>query len=145
MTYTHVISGRLLALAAAGTLALAACAGGSAPAGSAASAPAGAASVPAAAGVGCAPSPTSKPTGGGQVAIVDFAFNPTTVSVAKGGTVTWSNTGTTAHTVTADDASCDSGNVDPGTSTSFTFTAAGTFAYHCKIHPTMKATVTVSG
>ena len=45
---------------------------------------------------------------------LDFAFQPASISVAKGTTVTWTNTGATAHTVTADDASFDSGNVDVG-------------------------------
>ncbi len=40
---------------------------------------------------------------GGAVAIIDFAFQPASISVAKGTTVTWTNTGATAHTVTADD------------------------------------------
>lgn len=78
------------------------------------------------------------------VSIVDFAFNPATISVKAGSSVTWTNTGSTAHTVTADDNSFDSGNVNGGATYSQTFATAGTFAYHCKIHPQMKATVTVT-
>ena len=81
---------------------------------------------------------------GGAVAIIDFAFQPASISVAKGTTVTWTNTGATAHTVTADDASFDSGNVDVGKTFSTTANTAGTIAYHCTIHPQMKATIVVA-
>ncbi|HEY2916191.1 MAG TPA: cupredoxin family copper-binding protein [Candidatus Limnocylindrales bacterium] len=83
-------------------------------------------------------------TGGNAVAIVDFAFNPTTITVKAGDTVTWTNTGSTAHTVTADDGSFDSGNLNGGATFNHTFATAGTFTYHCSIHSSMKATVTVT-
>jgi plastocyanin len=81
---------------------------------------------------------------GGAVAIIDFAFQPASISVPKGTTVTWTNTGATAHTVTADDASFDSGNVDVGKTFSTTANTAGSIAYHCTIHPQMKATIVVA-
>ena len=81
---------------------------------------------------------------GGAVAIIDFAFQPASISVAKGTTVTWTNTGATAHTVTADDGSFDSGNVDVGKTYSTIANCAGTIAYHCTIHPQMKATIVVA-
>ena len=114
------IAGPLVALA----LVLAAC-GSSASSAPSAAAPAGS-------------------SAGGAVAIIDFAFQPASVSVAKGTTVTWTNTGATAHTVTADDASFDSGNVDVGKTFSTTANTAGTIAYHCTIHPQMKATIVVA-
>ena len=77
------------------------------------------------------------------VSIKNFAFNPSNAIVTVGTTVTWTNNDSTAHTVTADDASFDSGNLNPGQSYTHTFTAAGTISYHCKIHPMMKAFVTV--
>ena len=83
-------------------------------------------------------------SGGGAVAIIDFAFQPASIPVAKGTTVTWTNTGATAHTVTADDASFDSGNVDVGKTFTTTANTAGTIAYHCTIHPQMKATIVVA-
>ena len=81
---------------------------------------------------------------GGAVAIIDFAFQPASISVPKGTTVTWTNTGATAHTVTADDASFDSGNLDVGKTYSTIANLAGTIAYHCTIHPQMKATIVVA-
>jgi plastocyanin len=50
----------------------------------------------------------------------------------------------TAHTVTLDDGSSTSDDIAAGATYQHTFAAAGTFAYHCKIHPTMKATITVT-
>ena len=57
--------------------------------------------------------------------------------------MTWTNNGPSVHTVTADDGSFDSGNISVGKTFSHTFQTAGTFAYHCTIHPFMKATVIV--
>ncbi|MCD6059366.1 MAG: blue (type 1) copper domain protein [Thermomicrobiales bacterium] len=48
------------------------------------------------------------------VQVVDFAFEPGTLTVPAGATVTWTNAGSRPHTVTADDGSFDSGRLDPG-------------------------------
>lgn len=90
-----------------------------------------------------AASSAAQTSGKTAVAIKGFAFNPGSVSVAVGTTVTWTNQDSTAHTVTANDGSFDSGPVQPGSSFSHTFTKAGTVAYHCKIHPSMTATIIV--
>ncbi len=78
-----------------------------------------------------------------KVNIQNFAFDPVTVNVKVGQTVTWTNQDNTPHTVTADDKSFASKPLSTGESFSQTFTTAGTFAYHCSIHPNMKATVIV--
>ena len=88
--------------------------------------------------------PVSPAGGPPTVAIKDFAFNPAGTSVAAGSKVTWTNSDTTAHTVTFDDGSADSGNLAPGSTFDHTFATAGTFAYHCTIHSQMHGTVTVS-
>ena len=90
------------------------------------------------------------PTAGAQgnsttVSIKNFAFNPPNATVAPGTTVTWVNDDQVPHTVTANDGAFDSGTLQPGQSYSFAFDKAGTYAYHCNIHPDMSATVTVSG
>jgi plastocyanin len=77
------------------------------------------------------------------VNIVNMAFSPLTINVAAGTTVNWYNGDTMAHTVTADDASFDSGNIAVGGRYSKQFSTPGTYAYHCTIHPAMKATVVV--
>ena len=115
-----------------------------APAAPPAPAPAAAAPAPA------APAPA---VANAQVQVVEpalqppqaWTFSPTDISVKSGQTVTWTNTGAVAHTVTADDgASFDSGSIAPGATLSLTPSAAGTFAYHCTFHPWMKGTLTVT-
>jgi plastocyanin len=78
-----------------------------------------------------------------SVEIGDDAFNPGTVTVAVGDTITWTNADSSPHTVTAEDGSFDSGNLDEGQTFSHTFTAPGTHEYHCDYHSDMTATVVV--
>lgn len=104
--------------------------------------------MPAAAGTPVASpaaSPAAATSGAAAMAveIKSFAFNPADLTVAVGTKVTWTNDDTVAHTVTAEDNSFDSGNLDPGKSFSFTFSKAGTYQYHCKYHANMVATITV--
>jgi plastocyanin len=70
-----------------------------------------------------------------------WGFNPKVVDVRAGDTVVWRNTGTMAHTVTAD--AFDS-PVDPGKTFSRLFDTPGVYAYHCTPHPWMKGIVRVS-
>jgi len=106
------------------------------------------AATPEAAGAAAnGPTATSASSGssaaGSAVSIKNFAFSPDTLNISVGTTVTWTNNDSTTHTVTADDGSFDSGNLDSGKSFTFTFKKAGTFTYHCSIHPNMKATIVV--
>lgn len=79
-----------------------------------------------------------------SVSIKNFAYSPASMTVPVGTTVTWTNNDSVAHTVTSDSGKIlDSGTIQPGQTFSFTFTKAGTYAYHCAIHPRMKATMTV--
>lgn len=92
---------------------------------------------------GPAASPSSPAAQGNAVAIVDFGYEAASVTVKVGATVTWTNTGSASHTATADDGSFDSKSLAGGKAFSQTFATAGTFAYHCAIHPAMKGTVVV--
>ena len=80
---------------------------------------------------------------GDAVTIKDFAFGPASLEVAVGSTVTWTNEDSASHTATADDGSFDSSSLATGSIFSHTFAAAWTFAYHCSIHSSMKATIVV--
>ena len=77
------------------------------------------------------------------VEISDFAFSPRTIEAELGTEVTWSNVDPTAHTVSAADGSFDSGTIDPDGTFTWTFEQEGTFAYLCRIHPTMRGSVRV--
>lgn len=78
-----------------------------------------------------------------SVDIRGMAFSPATITVKVGSTVTWTNNDSVGHTVTADDSSFDTGVFRQGESKSVTFSKAGTFTYHCNVHPNMTATVIV--
>jgi plastocyanin len=79
----------------------------------------------------------------GTVVIRGLAFNPADINARVGKDVMWAfDDGGTAHTVTADDGSFDSGPLDHG-EFHHAFGAPGVYRYHCKIHPKMVGTVTV--
>jgi plastocyanin len=63
--------------------------------------------------------------------------------VPAGTTVEWTNGDAVVHTVSADDASFNSGAIAPGATWRATFTRPGTYAYHCGPHPFMKGVVIV--
>jgi plastocyanin len=83
---------------------------------------------------------------GAGVTINNYQFSPKSIAVKPGTTITWTNKQEDDdHTVTADNGSFDSGVIQHnGGTAQLTFDTAGTFAYHCKIHPTMHGTVVVS-
>lgn len=90
----------------------------------------------------------SKSTGAGtvQAAIKDFEFDPATVTAKVGDVITWTNNGPAGHTVTVDNQSgCDTGTISAGSTSSLTFTAAGSYPFHCSIHSSMKGTITITG
>ena len=78
------------------------------------------------------------------VTIQNFKFGPATLTVKPGAKVTVTNSDSTTHTATANGGAFDTGDLDPGSSKTITLAKAGTYAYHCQIHPFMKATIVVS-
>jgi plastocyanin len=84
-----------------------------------------------------------------SVAVQSASFNPSSVSVRVGGTVTWTNAGPVAHTITPNNAGqagawpSKTMAAQQGVTFSHTFTTAGTFNYFCTIHPGMTGTVHV--
>jgi plastocyanin len=79
-----------------------------------------------------------------HVTILNFQFAPTTLKITGGTTVVWTNKDSVAHTVTGTNAPWGSGNLNLGQTYAHTFTKAGTYQYHCAIHPSMSASVLVS-
>jgi plastocyanin len=79
----------------------------------------------------------------GAESLGNRAYSPDDVNIAVGETVTWTNTYAEAHTSTSNAGAWNSGTVAPGGRFSFTFQNAGTFPYHCTIHPGMVGTVVV--
>ena len=100
------------------------------------------------------PTPSPAPAPGGQTSSVtipvgaaalgDRAYMPAELNVAVGTSVTWTNADPgVPHTSTSDALGWDSGVVGSGGQFSRTFETAGTFPYHCTIHPGMRGTVVV--
>jgi plastocyanin len=99
-------------------------------------------------------------SGGNSVTIVPGAstpsngkfFDPATLNVSTGASVTWTNGDTTLHTVTsgtpeggaASGAEFDSSYIGAGKTFEHTFASAGTFDYYCTLHPFMTGKVVVS-
>ena len=122
-----------LAVGSIAVLALAACSSGAAATG-----------TPGAA----AGDPCSKSAAAGtvQAGVADFAFAPATVTAKVGDVITWTNAGPASHTVTLDDhPACDTGTIASGSTGSLTFSAAGSYPFHCTIHSSMKGTITITG
>ena len=71
-----------------------------------------------------------------SVVLKDIQFQPGTITIDVGDTVTWTHQdGATAHTVTADDGSFDHAmNSQASAPFSHPFNTAGTFRYYCRIH-----------
>lgn len=78
-----------------------------------------------------------------EVLIQGMSFNPSTITVTAGTKITWTNKDNVSHTVTSDSNLFDSGLLGVNGTYSYTFTTAGTYPYHCKVHTGMTATVVV--
>jgi plastocyanin len=79
----------------------------------------------------------------GAEALANRAYAPADLTVDLGTTITWTNNDSVAHTSTSDAPGWNSGIIAPRATYSTTFQAAGTFAYHCSIHPGMVGRITV--
>ncbi|MDP8955695.1 MAG: cupredoxin domain-containing protein [Actinomycetota bacterium] len=85
-----------------------------------------------------------------SVRMVDDAFQPGSITVAAGESITFTNSGESPHTATADDGSFDTGTVDPGASATVTFDTPGRYPYFCRFHGDpggggMAGVITVTG
>ena len=82
----------------------------------------------------------------GEVRIEGFSFGPDAVTVAPGATVTWTNFDDTNHTITQNGSDLlNSPDLGNGDTYDVRFAEPGTYAYFCKFHPAMQATITVEG
>lgn len=91
------------------------------------------------------------PAGQTAVAIKDFSFQPSEMTVKKGAVVTWTNQDSVPHSIIYDPRAGQTGLSGPassaltqGDSYSFTFEEVGDFDYHCQFHPGMKGHIRVT-
>jgi plastocyanin len=97
--------------------------------------------------VGCSTKTT--PSGNGNLSknvvhITNYSFQPESITINKGESVTWVNDDSVTHTVTSDTNLFDSGSISADGNFTYTFSQSGTFRYHCSIHSSMKGEVVVN-
>jgi plastocyanin len=81
---------------------------------------------------------------GDQLAIQGFAFSPDKLTVKAGTKLTVQNKDAANHTFTSDDGKTFNMPVNSHATVTVTVSAPGTYTYHCRIHPSMKGTLTVT-
>ena len=86
-------------------------------------------------------STTQSNTAANTVSIQNFAFNPSSLTVSKGTTVTWTNEDSASHEIKS--TTFGSSLLSKGATFSHTFDQTGTFNYSCAIHPTMQGKIIV--
>ncbi len=73
-----------------------------------------------------------------NIILADYSFTPSQLIIGVGDTVVWTNNAPTGHTVTSDNGNeLNSPTIASGRTYSHTFNTAGTYNYHCSIHPSM--------
>jgi plastocyanin len=102
------------------------------------------ATTPDTGGGACVEGATAASAAGPQVALVTLNVDRPMLQVAAGDVVTWTNTDTMVHTVTAGapgaplpvaQGGFDSGDIAAGAKWAYRFCAARTAIYYCKTHP----------
>src|SRR6266404_5367929 len=78
-----------------------------------------------------------------QVKVENFSFQPGTLTVKVGTTVTWVNQDDDAHTVNENNKTLKSGTLDTDAKFSYKFTSPGTYSYFCSLHPRMTGQIIV--
>ena len=89
------------------------------------------------------------PAADSAVLVQGFRFQPETLQVSAGATVTWTNEDDIEHTATAGTPDTPSGEFDvaldgAGATGTHTFDAPGTYAYFCEVHNSMLGEIVVS-
>jgi plastocyanin len=82
--------------------------------------------------------------GGSSITIVDFAYDPSTLSVSSGSSeIEVTNEDDADHTFTLDDGSVDQ-EIAAGESATVTVDISESTGFHCTIHPDMTGTLEVA-
>ena len=78
-----------------------------------------------------------------QVMVENFSFQPGTLTVKPGTTVTWVNHDDIPHTVNENNKVFKSGTLDTDAKFSYKFTSPGNYSYFCSLHPRMTGQIIV--
>jgi plastocyanin len=132
----------LPAIAVLAVLVLVACTGGPAASASQPASPSSAASGPA--GTPAATTCADAETGEVAVTIENNTFSPDPVTATVGQAIQWTNADAVPHTATLDDGDCGTDQLAQGATAALVFNVAGSYPYHCEVHPTMTGTITIT-
>ena len=88
--------------------------------------------------------PTGSTAGNNKIEIRDFMFNPPTITVKSGETITWVNRDEEPHTIVSVEKQFKkSSALDTDQEFTITAGAPGTYTYFCSVHPKMTGTIVV--
>ena len=77
------------------------------------------------------------------VTIDNFVFQPMTIEITRGTTVTWVNKDDIPHVVASTTGKFKSRAIDTDGTFTFTFSEPGTYEYYCSVHPKMTGKIVV--
>jgi plastocyanin len=83
------------------------------------------------------------PSTANQVMVENFSFQPGTLTVKAGTTVTWVNHDDEPHTVNENNKTFKSGTLDTDGKFLYKFTSPGSYSYFCSLHPRMTGQIIV--
>jgi len=85
----------------------------------------------------------SADAGAVAVSIKDFSFEPGAITAKVGQVIAFTDTGSAPHNATLDAGGCATRTLQSGQSDGLVFATAGSYPFHCSVHPQMKGTITV--
>ena len=89
------------------------------------------------------PGPVTSTSSQNPVAVQNYAFSPSMLTIQKGANVTWKNDDSVQHSIVSDSPAFSSPLLNTGDTYTYQFNNSGSFPYHCSIHPYMKGTIVV--
>lgn len=93
--------------------------------------------------IGLSSPPETSPPQLRTISIKGFAYVPDSLVASAGDTIAFVNQDLVIHTVTADTARWDSGDLKPRASYLLVVHSRGRLSFHCELHPAMKGHVTI--
>lgn len=89
-------------------------------------------------------SPNPSTSAASQTVVMQgFTFQPASITIQTGASVTWRNDDSVSHQIVSNTNAFSSPVLNAGGSYTHVFDQAGTYSYHCGIHPYMTGTITV--
>ncbi len=89
-------------------------------------------------------SPSPSASAGSQTVVIQgLSFQPASLTIQKGASVTWRNDDSVSHQIVSNTNAFSSSVLNAGGSYTHVFDQAGSYPYHCGIHPFMTGTITV--